>query len=221
MNTFRISRRKAGTMLVAGSVSLGLLRSTAGSGEGKADRPKVLMPIGDATEMMDTLYPFFRLPEDGFEVIVAGPEARLYNGVAHEVPPNANVPWDITEERPSYHIEATIAFRDAKPDDYVGLFLSGGRAGVYPLRQGSHANHPAFHRFRQADRGGLPWHRDPGGRGRTQGWPAQRRWPSASSTSPRTAVCTSRSRAWSTETSLAPAPGTTTVRRFSGSSSRR
>jgi nitrous oxide reductase len=26
---------------------------------------KVLMPIGDATEVMDTLYPFFRLPEDG------------------------------------------------------------------------------------------------------------------------------------------------------------
>jgi PfpI family intracellular protease len=93
--------------------------------------PKVLMPIGDATEMMDTLYPFFRLPEDGFEVVVAGPEARLYNGVAHEVPPNATVPWDITEERPSYHIQATVAFRDVKPEDYAGLFLSGGRAPEY------------------------------------------------------------------------------------------
>ncbi|MDY0170477.1 MAG: DJ-1/PfpI family protein [Thermoguttaceae bacterium] len=93
--------------------------------------PKVLMPIGDATEMMDTLYPFFRLPEDGFEVVVAGPEARLYNGVAHEIPPNAVVPWDITEERPSYHIQATIAFRDANAEDYAGLFLSGGRAPEY------------------------------------------------------------------------------------------
>ena len=34
---------------------------------------KVLMPIGDATEVLDTMYPFFRLPEDGFEVVVAGP----------------------------------------------------------------------------------------------------------------------------------------------------
>ena len=36
--------------------------------------PKVLMPLGDATEALDTFYPFFRLPEDGFEVVVAGPE---------------------------------------------------------------------------------------------------------------------------------------------------
>jgi protease I len=95
------------------------------------DMPKVLMPIGDATEMMDTLYPFFRLPEDGFEVVVTGPEARLYNGVAHEVPPNAHVPWDITQEQPAYHIEATVAFRDVNPKKYAGLFLSGGRAPEY------------------------------------------------------------------------------------------
>lgn len=95
------------------------------------EMPKILMPIGDATEMMDTLYPFFRLPEDGFEVVVAGPEARLYNGVAHEIPPNANVPWDITKEQPAYHIEATVAFRDVDPKDYSGLFLSGGRAPEY------------------------------------------------------------------------------------------
>lgn len=92
---------------------------------------KVLMPIGDATEVLDTLYPFFRLPEDGFEVVVAGPEARLYHGVMHEIPPNENIPWDITREQPAYHVEAKIAFRDVVPEDYVGLFLSGGRAPEY------------------------------------------------------------------------------------------
>jgi protease I len=92
---------------------------------------KVLMPIGDATEVMDTLYPFFRLPEDGFEVVVAGPEARLYHGVMHEIPPNDSIPWDITREQPAYHIRATVAFRDLNPNDYVGLFLSGGRAPEY------------------------------------------------------------------------------------------
>ncbi|NDF01646.1 MAG: peptidase, partial [Verrucomicrobia bacterium] len=40
-------------------------------------KKKVLIPIGDATEVMDTLYPIFRLPEDGFEAVVCGPEARL------------------------------------------------------------------------------------------------------------------------------------------------
>jgi len=92
---------------------------------------KVLMPIGDGTEMMDTLYPFFRLPEEGIEVVVAGPEARYYHGVMHEVPPDVTIPWDITREQPSYHIKATVAFRDVNPADYCGLFLSGGRAPEY------------------------------------------------------------------------------------------
>lgn len=99
--------------------------------------PQVLLPIGDATEIMDTLYPFFRMPEDGFDVVVAGPEARLYHGVMHEVPPNDAVPWDITREQPAYHIRATVAFRDVKPEDYAGLYLSGGRAPEY-LRYDPH-----------------------------------------------------------------------------------
>lgn len=99
--------------------------------------PKVLMPIGDGTEVLDTLYPFFRLPEDGFEVVVAGPEARYYHGVMHEVPPEENIPWDITREQPAYHIKAAIAFRDVKPSEYLGLFISGGRAPEY-LRYDAH-----------------------------------------------------------------------------------
>ena len=93
--------------------------------------PKILMPLGDATETLDTFYPVFRLPEDGYEVVVAGPEARLYHTVLHEIPPDSSVPWDITQERPSYFIEATVAFRDVKSDEYAGLFVSGGRAPEY------------------------------------------------------------------------------------------
>lgn len=93
--------------------------------------PKVLLPIGDGTEVLDTLYPFFRLPEDGYEVVVAGPEARHYHGVMHEIPPNEAIPWDITREQPAYHLRATVAFRDVRPEEYAGLFLSGGRAPEY------------------------------------------------------------------------------------------
>jgi protease I len=92
---------------------------------------KVLLPVGDGTEVLDTLYPYFRLPEDDFEVVVAGPEARYYHGVMHEIPPNENVPWDITREQPAYHVRATAAFRDVDPAAYLGLFLSGGRAPEY------------------------------------------------------------------------------------------
>lgn len=93
--------------------------------------PKVLMPLGDATEALDTFYPFFRLQEDGFEVVVSGPEARLYHTVLHEIPPDSSIPWDITQERPAYFIKSDIAFRDVDPDEFVGMFISGGRAPEY------------------------------------------------------------------------------------------
>ena len=97
--------------------------------------PKVLMPIGDASEVLDTMYPYFRLPEDGFEVVVAGPEARLYHLVMHEIPPTdgggPGAHWDITRESPGYHLRASVALRDVDPTQYVGLFLSGGRAPEY------------------------------------------------------------------------------------------
>ena len=89
--------------------------------------PKVLMPIGDASEVLDTMYAFFRLPEDGFEVVVAGPEARTYHLVQHEIPPG----WDITQETPGYHLDATVAFREVDPAAFAGLFVSGGRAPEY------------------------------------------------------------------------------------------
>ncbi len=93
--------------------------------------PKVLIPLGDATEVLDTMYAYYRLPEDGFQVDVAGPEARLYHQVLHEIPPRADPPWDITQERPGYHIQAAVAFREVDPAAYAGLFISGGRAPEY------------------------------------------------------------------------------------------
>ena len=127
-----MKRSKICKSLAAVLVALVLSNTGILAGDGKTkSRPKVLMPIGDATEVVDTFYPFFRLQEEGFEVVVAGPEARLYNLVTHEIPPGASVPWDITQEGPGYHLKADIAFRDVKPEEYAGLFLSGGRAPEY------------------------------------------------------------------------------------------
>jgi len=88
---------------------------------------KVLIPIGDAAEAMDTLYPFFRIREDGYQAVVAGPEKRIYPLVMHEIPPG----WDITRESASYHLAAEIAFRDVIPEEYDALFVTGGRAPEY------------------------------------------------------------------------------------------
>jgi protease I len=89
--------------------------------------PQILLVIGDAAEVLDTFYPLHRLQEEGYTVHVAGPEKRAYHLVLHERPPG----WDITEERPGYHLAADIAFRDVDPADYAGLVISGGRAPEY------------------------------------------------------------------------------------------
>jgi protease I len=88
---------------------------------------KILLIIGDAAEVLDTFYPLFRLREAGYQVVVAGPEKRLYHLVQHEIPPG----WDITQETPGYHLASDIAFRDIKPEEYVAIVISGGRAPEY------------------------------------------------------------------------------------------
>ena len=137
MNPRNSLRRATASLLAAAAASSLILSVSLAPAADKKPLRKVLMPLGDATEAMDTLYPFFRLAEEGCQVVVAGPEARLYHTVLHEVPPNSDVPWDITQETKGYHIRATIAFQDVKPEEYAGLFLSGGRAPEY-LRYDKH-----------------------------------------------------------------------------------
>ncbi len=94
---------------------------------------KVLLVIGDAAEALDTMYPYYRVQEEGYQAVVAGPGKRVYPLVMHEIPPG----WDITKESPSYHLASDVAFRDVNPDDYLGLFITGGRAPEY-LRYDAH-----------------------------------------------------------------------------------
>lgn len=89
--------------------------------------PQILLVIGDAAEVLDTFYPLHRLQEEGYTVHVAGPEKRAYHLVLHERPPG----WDITEERPGYHLAADVAFKDVDVATYAGLVISGGRAPEY------------------------------------------------------------------------------------------
>ncbi len=88
---------------------------------------KVLIIVGDATETVDTLYPYLRLQEDGFIPVVAGPEKRRFQMVMHEIQPG----WTITREWEGYTIEADIAFCDIDETDHAGIFFSGGRAPEY------------------------------------------------------------------------------------------
>ena len=89
--------------------------------------PRVLVVIGDASETLDTLYPYYRLQEAGLEPVVIGPEKRRFQMVMHEVRPG----WTITKEWEGYQIDADLAFAEVRPDDYMGIFFSGGRAPEY------------------------------------------------------------------------------------------
>ena len=88
----------------------------------------VLIVVCLAAETVDTLYPFLRVQEEGFWPVVAGPERRRYQMVMHEIPQSG---WEITREYEGYTIEAEVAFSDVQPEEYVGLFFSGGRAPEY------------------------------------------------------------------------------------------
>ena len=122
-----MNRREWCKGLLVGAAAVTL--AAKGRAQTAQRKGKILMPVGDATEVVDTLYPFFRLQEEGYEVVVAGPEARLYHLVTHEQPPNAAV-GSVTVDALA-QLKADIAFRDVKPEEYAGLFVSGGRAPEY------------------------------------------------------------------------------------------
>ena len=88
---------------------------------------KVLIIVGDATETVDTLYPYYRLQEGGYTPVVAAPEKRVYQMVMHEVRPG----WTITRVWEGYQIKADLAFSEVREEDYLGIFFSGGRAPEY------------------------------------------------------------------------------------------
>ena len=90
-------------------------------------KPKVLIIFGDAAETVDTMYPYFRLIEGGYEPVLAAPEKRDYQMVMHQVKPG----WTITKEWEGYVMPADIAFKDVNPEEYLGIFFSGGRAPEY------------------------------------------------------------------------------------------
>ena len=93
----------------------------------ESSKGKVLLVIGDAAEVVDTVYPLMRLQEAGYQVVIAGPDERIYSLVQHQRPAG----WDITQETAGYDIQADIAFRDIQPDEYAGILISGGRAPEY------------------------------------------------------------------------------------------
>ena len=114
---------------------------------------KVLIIVGDASETLDTLYPFYRLQEAGIEPVVAGPEKKTYQMVMHEVKPG----WSITKEWEGYTIEAKIAFKDIRIRLRWDLLLRWACTRIYPGGSRSHSYYSIFLRQEFTHSQCLPW----------------------------------------------------------------
>jgi deglycase len=88
---------------------------------------KILMLAGDAAESLEVMYPYQRLLEEGYEVVIAAPSKKKLQFVVHDFVDG----YDTYTEKPGYTWPADLAFSDVKPEDYVALVIPGGRAPEY------------------------------------------------------------------------------------------
>src|SRR5579864_4960637 len=115
--------------------------------------PRVLIVAGDATESLDTWYPYHRLREEGIEVHIGAPSKRVLNSVIHDFEPGC----DTCVEKPGYRIPADIAFADVEPEEYDARHPERRpRPGISPKRSAVAEDRPAFCGTQEAHRRPLP-----------------------------------------------------------------
>jgi protease I len=85
---------------------------------------KVLFLAGDAVEVLEIYYPYYRVQEEGYEAVIAAPSKKVLNTVCHDFVAG----WETYTEKPAHLIQADIAFADVNPEDYDAVFIPGGRA---------------------------------------------------------------------------------------------
>lgn len=88
---------------------------------------RVLLLAGDAAESLEVLYPMQRLREDGYAVEVAAPKRKVLQTVIHDFEPH----FDTYTEKPGYRIQADLAFAEVAAEEFLGLYITGGRAPEY------------------------------------------------------------------------------------------
>jgi len=71
--------------------------------------PRVLIVTAHGFEDVELLYPYWRLMEEGFEVVIAAPQRGKVKG------------------KVGYEVEAHMSFDEVKPEEFDALVLPGGR----------------------------------------------------------------------------------------------
>lgn len=88
---------------------------------------RILILTGDAGESLEVYYVLHRLQEEGWRAEIAAPTKKILQLVVHDFEPH----METYTEKLGYRIEATLAVKDARIDDYDGLVIPGGRAPEY------------------------------------------------------------------------------------------
>ncbi|ALL01833.1 intracellular proteinase [Pyrodictium delaneyi] len=91
-------------------------------------KKRILFLVGPEFEDIELYYPLYRLQEEGYETIVAGPSR------------------DVIPGKKGYSVRPDLAFEEVDPSGYIGLVLPGGR-GPERIRNNEHVKRIVRHFF--------------------------------------------------------------------------
>jgi len=131
-NTRKMTRRGALTAAVtaAGVAAIGSSAAAQPKPNRKLKGKRVLVAIGEFSEGMETYYMVYRMMEEGIKPVVAAVKAKRVQMVVHDFDPK----YSNYTEKLGYMIQADVAYKDVKPDQFDGLIIPGGR-GPEEIRQ--------------------------------------------------------------------------------------
>ncbi|ETK36692.1 DJ-1/PfpI family protein, partial [Microbispora sp. ATCC PTA-5024] len=86
--------------------------------------PRALLLTGDAAEELDTMYPYYRVQEGGWDVDVSSRTMRDVQLVIHEFDPNS----DAYVEKNGRKLPVDVPWADVDVERYDALIIPGGRA---------------------------------------------------------------------------------------------
>jgi protease I len=86
--------------------------------------PRALLLTGDAAEELDTMYPYYRVQEGGWDVDVSSRTMRHVQLVIHEFDPDS----DAYVEKNGRKLPVDVPWAEVDVEHYDALIIPGGRA---------------------------------------------------------------------------------------------